>query len=156
MRKKKIISVLLVASMVFATTLQGNGVITMADEPDSEVAVQTEAGVISGTCGGNLTWKLKDGTLTISGSGKMYDYDLYDMAPWYRETSAIDKIVIDENVKTIGDYAFFECSGLTSISKPDSVTSIGDYAFEGCSGLTSINIPDSVTSIGKWTFSGCS
>ena len=156
MRKKKIISVLLAASMVFATTLQGNGVITMADEPDSEVAVQTEAGVKSGTCGENLTWELKDGTLTISGSGEMYNYYLLDGAPWYRETSAIDKIVIDENVKTIGDYAFYECSGLTSISIPDSVTSIGWCAFWECSGLTSINIPNSVTSIGNRAFYGCS
>ena len=56
---------------------------------------------------------------------------------------------------SIGDWAFFGCSKLTSIVIPDSVTSIGNYAFSGCSSLTSVVIPDSVTSIGDDAFSGC-
>ena len=52
-------------------------------------------------------------------------------------------------VTSIGDCAFFDCSGLTSITIPESVTSIGNLAFRNCSGLTSITIPDSVTSIGE-------
>ena len=65
-------------------------------------------------------------------------------------------IIIPEGTEKIGDYAFCNCSGLTSVTIPDSVTDIGDYAFSGCSGLTSITIPDSVTSIGNGAFSGCS
>ena len=65
-------------------------------------------------------------------------------------------LVIPDGVTSIGSYAFYNCSGLTSITIPDSVTSIGNYAFEGCSGLTSITIPDSVTSIGRYAFYGCS
>ena len=57
---------------------------------------------------------------------------------------------------SIGDEAFYGCSGLTSVTIPNSVTSIGDEAFYGCSGLTSVTIPDSVTSIGSSAFSGCS
>ena len=57
---------------------------------------------------------------------------------------------------SIGDYAFYSCSSLTSITLPEGVTSIGDYAFDGCSSLTSITIPESVTSIGSSAFSGCS
>ena len=53
---------------------------------------------------------------------------------------------------SIGDYAFYNCTGLKSVTIPNSVTSIGDYAFEYCSGLTSITIPDSVTSIGISAF----
>ena len=44
------------------------------------------------------------------------------------------------SVTTIGSYAFYGCSGLTSVTIPNSVTSIGYYAFNGCSGLTSVNI----------------
>ena len=60
------------------------------------------------------------------------------------------------SVTSIGDMAFWECSGLTSVTIPNSVTSIREGAFEGCSGLTSIEIPNSVTSIGEWVFEGCS
>lgn len=60
------------------------------------------------------------------------------------------------NVKTIGDYAFRDCSGLTSITLPNTITSIGQYAFYNCTGLTSITIPSSVTSIDQGAFFCCS
>ena len=63
--------------------------------------------------------------------------------------------VIPNSVKAIGDYAFFNCYGLTSITIPNSVTSIGASAFEGCSGLTSVTIGNSVTSIGDRAFYRC-
>ena len=56
----------------------------------------------------------------------------------------------------LGDYAFYGCSGLTSLTLPSGVTSIGYRAFEGCSGLTSLTIPSSVTEIGNYAFYGCS
>ena len=56
----------------------------------------------------------------------------------------------------IGDFAFYGCSGLTSLTLPSSVTSIGGSAFEGCSGLTSLALPSSVTAIGVSAFEGCS
>ena len=68
---------------------------------------------------------------------------------------SIDVDGMDCIVTSIGDDAFYECSGLTSITIPNSVTSIGDYAFSS-SGLTSVIIPNSVTSIGKRVFYACS
>ena len=56
---------------------------------------------------------------------------------------------------TIGEYAFVNCSNLTSVTMPKSVTSIGYRAFYGCSGLTSVTIPDSVTSISSYAFCRC-
>ena len=56
----------------------------------------------------------------------------------------------------IGNYAFSDCSGLTSLILPSSVTEIGESAFEGCIRLASLTLPSSVTSIGKSAFEGCS
>ena len=64
--------------------------------------------------------------------------------------------IIPEGVTSIGESAFGDCSGLTSIKIPEGVTSIGEYAFYRCSGLTSIEIPSSVTSIDDYAFYGCS
>ena len=56
----------------------------------------------------------------------------------------------------LGDYAFYGCSGLTSLTIPSSVTEIGESAFQDCSGLTSLTLPSGVTSISNHAFSGCS
>ena len=74
----------------------------------------------------------------------------------FRDCTGLTSIVIPDSVTSIGYGTFYSCTGLTSIVIPDSVTSIGSSAFSHCTGLTSIVIPDSVTSIGGWyAFSGC-
>jgi len=69
---------------------------------------------------------------------------------------SLTSITIPESVTSIGDSAFSACSNLTSITIPDSVTSIGDFAFRYCESLESITIPDSVTEIGDSAFAACS
>ena len=72
-----------------------------------------------------------------------------------RRYKLITKVVIPENIKSIGKWAFQDCTGLTSVNIGNGVTNIGGYAFAGCKGLTSVTIPDSVTSIGAEAFSDC-
>ena len=69
--------------------------------------------------------------------------------------TGLTSITLGNSVTSIGDYAFYKCTGLTSITLGNSVTSIGYCAFDGCTGLTSITIPDSVTSIGHYAFWNC-
>lgn len=71
-------------------------------------------------------------------------------------TITIPQIANGFTVITIGSYAFYNCTGLTSITIPNSVTSIGHDAFQNCSGITSLTIPSSVTDIGNSAFYGCS
>ena len=136
-----VLAVLMIASLLPATALA-------ADIVDS------------GTCGAegdgsNLTWTLdSEGVLTISGSGDMYDYGLFD-APWYGIRSLVKSAVIADGVTSIGEKAFLYCTSLTSVTIPDSVTSIGSGAFYYCTSLTSVTIPDSVTSIGEYAFYDC-
>ena len=70
--------------------------------------------------------------------------------------SGLTKLTIGTSVTSIGSAAFQYCSGLTNLTIGTSVTSIGDSAFYDCSGLTSVTIPNSVTSIGNYAFYGCS
>ena len=67
----------------------------------------------------------------------------------------VDTYSIPNSVKIIGDGAFSDCNGLSSIEIPNSVTTIRGGAFYPCTGLTSITIPNSVTSIGHYAFRGC-
>ena len=121
-----------------------------------------DPGVVSGTCGDNVYWSFSNGTLTISGNGKMYDYSDSDntsfntTAPWGNHRDyQIKKVIIAQGVSSIGDCAFSGCTSLTSVAIPDGVTSIGRGAFYYCTSLTSVAIPDSVTSIGYYAFYNC-
>ena len=92
----------------------------------------------TGLCGDNLTYSFDSGTLTISGSGDMYDYTTADDVPWSCAAPYISEISIGDSVTSIGSYAFYNCLSLTSVTIPDGVTSIGSYAFGHCSSLTSV------------------
>ena len=152
---------------VTETTASTEETTTASTEPTEETTEPTldlfaEDGnvIASGTCGAqgdNLTWVLtEDGTLTISGSGKMQGYINPSKAPWYSNRTKILSAVVDDGVTSIGFSAFDGCSSLTSVTIPKGVTYISNFAFEDCSSLTSVTIPESVTSIGNSAFSGCS
>ena len=87
--------------------------------------------------------------VNTSYNDKLGDYAFYGC-------SGLTSLTIPSSVTSIGNKAFYGCSGLTSLTIPSSVTSIGDKAFHGCSGLTSLVIPSGVTSIGDKAFYGCS
>ena len=104
---------------------------------------------------GNLTWTLDaEGTMAISGTGAMKNYGTNN-SPAAQKKASVKKVVIEDGITSIGDYAFFDCSSLTSIEIPEGVTSIGEGAFSNCRNLASIEIPESVTSIGDFAFFGC-
>ena len=110
---------------------------------------------ISGKCGENVNYVLsKDYTLTISGTGAMYDYD-YNTQPWNEYSSKMKSIIIENGVTNIGAFAFFTCQ-ISSIKIAESVTSIGKQAFSYCSKLNSISLPENLASIDHYAFSDCS
>ena len=90
----------------------------------------------SGTCGENVTWTLDDtGTLTISGSGPMYDYTATDLPWWCDNKNSVNKIIIEDGVTYIGDYAFSGMSvSYNGIRVPASVREVGEKAFSGVYG----------------------
>ena len=110
----------------------------------------------SGQCGDNLFWKLgATGTLTIYGTGEMWDWAYFEPAPWYDYRAVIQSAVIEAGATSIGDYAFSECNNLTNVVIPEGVIHIGNAVFYHSYGLTSIVLPEGVTSIGNEVFQEC-
>ena len=142
---KKVISLLMSFVMLFSVISSVN------------LSAYAEESATSGKCGDNVYWSydLTTNTLTISGTGAMYNYNSSG-AHWYGYRKNILTVKIETGVTTIGDYAFNGCSSLTSVTIPDSVTTIGEAAFESCDSLTSVTIPNSVTTIGVEAFFYCS
>jgi hypothetical protein len=95
---------------------------------------------------GNTAYASRDGVLYNKNFTTLVRYPQGKQGTDYR---------IPAGLARVGDYAFYGCAALASITIPDGVSSIGDYAFYSCAGLVSINIPGSVTHIGYSAFSRC-
>ena len=106
-------------------------------------------------CGDNLVWEYSNGTLTITGSGDMFDWETEDDVPWKEYANEIKTVVLDSRITSIGACAFYECGNLSEIVIPDGVTSIGGSAFFYCGSLSDIKIPDSVNYIHDCAFFYC-
>jgi hypothetical protein len=70
--------------------------------------------------------------------------------------TGLTSLTFPNSVTTIGEYAFYNCSGLTELPLTNFITTIRDYAFSGCTGLTSLTLPNSIITIGDYAFNGCS
>lgn len=134
--KKRLLSILLV--LLTALTLLPLG--ALADDNNK--------------CGENLTWEFKGGTLSIDGTGDMYDYSEDYLAPWNEHCLEITNVTISDGVTSIGSYAFCYCS-VKSITLPFGLKHIGASAFFNCPNIQQINIPDSVEHIDPYAFSFC-
>ena len=136
---KKILATVLCVIMVFGSApLSG---LVGLDLPEFNLFTpKASAATYSGTCGDNLTWTLDTdtGVLIINGSGEMYDWISDSSVPWYSYRSYIETVKISNSVTSIGEYAFYYCSGLTRITIGSGVTSIGEYVFYHCSGLKDV------------------
>ena len=119
------------------------------------------ATVASGKCGDSAKWTLDAaGTLTISGSGKTWDFideDWNANAPWYDVSLRlrIKKVVVEKGITYVGTWAFYDCSEMTSVSLPTTLETMGASVFMDCTSLTSVTIPDGVTFISGDFFWGC-
>jgi hypothetical protein len=138
--------------------------------------VGTAFAATSGSCGTNATWSYNatTKTLTISGTGATKDYRdttnkllRTEQAPWIEYKSEIKNVVVNEGITEIGDYAFFECTALTSVSLPSTLTKLDGIGiaagnvdktygcFQSCTALETITLPDSLTEIEPYVFNGC-
>lgn len=118
--------------------------------------------IAAGKCGDNLTWSLSsDGTLTISGTGDMYDFGYNEYpCPWRKYendlSTQITRVVIENGVTSIGNRAFYQLTNLADVVIPEGITRIGNEAFSMCSSLPEVALPSSLSSLGTQTFAFCS
>lgn len=146
------------------------------------LCIGASAAGTSGKCGPSAYWSFDSstGTLTISGSGAMNDYEYGNDYPWMDYRDSIQTIVIGDqitqigryaftgtacstikfgkNVRSIGERAFLECRNLNGdLTLPDSVQIVGNNAFSECTGLTgTLTLGSSLQTIGAGAFYDCS
>ena len=124
--------------------------------PTEETLSLLDEGVLSGECGANLTWTLDEstGTLTISGTGAMWDYEWSGETPWYGEE--IQTLVLEEGITHIGSNAFAYHGQISGeLGLPESLTSIGKRAFIFTS-ISRVALSAGLSDIGEGAFADVS
>lgn len=121
----------------------------------------------SGQCGENVYWRLENGTLTISGTGAMWDYkfkweykgdekhNYVTNAPWGKYNEDVENIIIEQGVTAIGKNAFYNVNSARNLDIAGSVYTISDDAFSYCENFTDVEIPNGVKYIEKGAFAYC-
>lgn len=109
----------------------------------------------SGKCGKNLSWRLEEDTLIITGSGAMEDYREQALAPWHAYRERITAVLLPDGLTHVGRLAFYQLTALEMVFLPDSVQDIGWHAFDGCTALTVLHMGSGVTDIQDGAFQNC-
>ncbi len=136
----------------------------------ADTAAPTGTAIVNG-CEYDYKINTADGTATITKFRAPDDHGSYDITiPTafgrfpvtdigdyaFSGCHSLTTLSLGENIKTIGSYAFYDCTQITgSVTIPQSVTSIGNEAFRWCSGIDSLTINNAATSIGEWAFASC-
>lgn len=135
------------------------------------LGVNPVSAATSGEAGKSVKWSYdtSTNTLTLTGTGATYNFRATNLGtnkkvPWSDYTKTMTKVVIEEGITDLGQYAFYNCVALTSVSLPSTLKTIGGLgtmttsygAFQACSALTSITLPNNLESIGNCAFKGCS
>ncbi len=189
MKRKQAIALLLAGGLVSAMLPGALAADEVTDETETAAVVEAEDMEIpeaiaveaeetqadahklatSGKCGANLTWKLDgNGTLTISGSGAMYDYTYfqgdtgtnYRYSPWGDNPSSsqastrVKNIIVEPGVTRIGVGAFSLLSNLQRVIVAPTVTEVREAAFADSS-LTSIVFQGGLCTLGDFCFVDC-
>lgn len=114
--------------------------------PKTEPVAPTE-GTIEGT---ELTWEIKDGVLTIAGTGAMPDYrGVEDSRPWLAKLDTVTKVVIKSGVTHIGSSSFTHGKTITEVVIEEGVETIGMDAFSYSDTIDTMSLPKSLKSIGQ-------
>ena len=114
---------------------------------------------------GSLNWSYDTSNkiLTISGAGPMEDFANADSVAWKEIRTLVQTVKVGEDVESIGNYAFYGMSALTSVELSDAdgaedphvLTRVGDLSFAYCQKLTGINLPSTLVEVGRSAFEGC-
>ena len=103
--------------------------------------------------GDDLTWSLDGSTLTITGSGEMFDCD--GGAPWESKKNRIASVVFSGHVTYVGAEAFLGCENLANVDFGGAMYAIGPNAFRDCTALTTISLPSTFRRFYESCFQGC-